>query len=77
MNFEMILPDKIDDVVSGRLYVVTVVHKGTQSRSAAMVAACRDDILKILNGLDEEQRKAVEVHLHGFCSVNNFVKLEV
>lgn len=77
MNIEMILPEKIDDVVSGRLYVVTVVHKGTASRSPAMVVACRDDILQIFDGLDEEKRKFVEVHLHGVCSVHNYVKLEV
>ena len=77
LKFEMILPDKIDDVVSGRLYVVTVVHKGTASRSPGMVVACREDILKMLDGLDEEKRKCVEVHLHGCCSVHNYVKLEV
>ena len=75
MKLEMILPDKIDDVVSGRLYVVTLVHKGTASRSAGMVVACRDDILKMFDGLEEEKRQAIEVHLHGFCSVDNYVKL--
>ena len=77
MKLEMILPERIDDVVSGRLYVVTVVHKGTASRSPGLVVGCRDDILKMLDGLDEEKRKSVEVHLHGFCSVHNYVKLEV
>ena len=42
-----------------------------------MVVACRDDILQIFDGLDEEKRQFVEVHLHGVCSVHNYVKLEV
>lgn len=77
MKFEMLLPDKIDDVAAGKLYVVTVVHKGTASRSPAFVVACRDDIVRMLDALDEQKRKSVEVHLHGYCFVDKFVKVEV